>query len=247
MLSKNEIKNLRTLHQKKFRDLEQRFLIEGERVIRDLLERHPEKVQRVFVSKNLNHSSFDFNGVDVIEVDDQLIGQLAASKSPQGIVALVAYPKQRYVDNEFILVLDGLQDPGNLGTILRTVAWFGIGQVVCSLNSVDFCNPKVVQASMGAVFDVNISYFDLPKFLTTHQGTIYGALLEGESIYSKPLSVPSVLIMGNEGNGISQEVLPFISDPLSIPRYGVGESLNVGTATSIMLSAFVGQVLREKI
>jgi len=243
MLSKNEIKNLRTLHQKKFRDLERRFLVEGERIIRDLLARHPEKVQRIFVAKHLDHSRFDFGTVAVVEVDEQTLGQLASSKSPQGIVALVTYPEERFVDNEFILALDGLQDPGNLGTILRTVAWFGIGQVVCSSNSVDFCNPKVVQASMGAVFDVNISYVDLPQFLARQQRTIYGALLEGESIYSKELRIPSLLIMGNEGNGISQEVLPFITDPLSIPKYGVGESLNVGTATSILLSSFIGSVL----
>lgn len=243
MLSKNEIKNLRTLHQKKFRDLEQRFLIEGERIIRDLLTRHAAKIQRVFVTKQLDCSDFDFSHVEVVEVDELTIAQLAASKSPQGIVALVDYPEQRFVDNEFILVLDGVQDPGNLGTILRTAAWFGIGQVVCSTNSVDFCNPKVVQASMGAVFDVRITYLDLPEFLANQKQTIYGALLEGESIYSKKLRVPSILIMGNEGNGISQDVLPFIKDPLSIPKYGVGESLNVGTATAIMLSTFVGEVL----
>jgi RNA methyltransferase, TrmH family len=243
MLSKNEIKNLRTLHQKKFRDLEQRFLIEGERIIRDLLTRHAAKIQRVFVTKQLDCSDFDFSHVEVVEVDELTIAQLAASKSPQGIVALVDYPEQRFVDNEFILVLDGVQDPGNLGTILRTAAWFGIGQVVCSTNSVDFCNPKVVQASMGAVFDVRITYLDLPEFLANQKQTIYGALLEGESIYSKKLRVPSILIMGNEGNGISQDVLPFITNPLSIPKYGVGESLNVGTATAIMLSTFVGEVL----
>jgi TrmH family RNA methyltransferase len=243
MLSKNEIKNLRTLHQKKFRDLEQRFLVEGERIIRDLLTRHASKIHRVFVTKQLDCSGFDFSHVEVVEVDELSIAQLTASKSPQGIVALVGYPEQRFVDNEFILVLDGVQDPGNLGTILRTAAWFGIGQVVCSMNCVDFCNPKVVQASMGAVFDVNITYLDLPEFLAQQKQTIYGALLEGESIYSKQLRVPSILIMGNEGNGISQDVLPFITDPLSIPKYGVGESLNVGTATAIMLSTFVGDVL----
>jgi TrmH family RNA methyltransferase len=243
MLSKNEIKNLRALHQKKFRDLEKCLLVEGERVVVDLLERNPKKVKRIFSSKQFDLSKFQSNNTEVIEVNENTIEQLAMSKSPQGIVALLDYPDEKFSDSEFVLVLDGVQDPGNLGTILRTAAWFDIKQVVCSKNSVDFCNPKVVQSSMGAVFDVNICYRDLPEYLSQQKRTIYGALLEGESIYSKTLRIPSILIMGNEGNGISEEVRSFISDPLSIPKYGVGESLNVATASAIMLSAFVGEVL----
>lgn len=243
MLSKTEIKNLRALHQKKFRDQENRLLVEGERLIVDLLERHEQYIERIFVSKSFDFQHIDFKAIEVEIVENAIFEQLASSKSPQGILALVKYPEQKFEDDQFILVLDGVQDPGNFGTIIRTMAWFGIRQIVCSENTVDFCNPKVVQASMGSVYDLNIYYQDLSSFLAKQNRTIYGALLEGESIFSANLRIPAILIMGNEGNGISDEVKKFITHPLSIPKYGVGESLNVASATSIMLGTFISNVL----
>lgn len=238
MLSKNEIKNLRALHQKKYRDIHKQFLVEGERIISDLLERHYDKIERIFVSKNFDFNTGLIPSQYLQEVDNLTIAQLAASKNPQGIVALVDYPEQNFRDEDFILVLDNIQDPGNFGTIVRTAAWFGCNQIVCSLNSVDFCNPKVVQASMGSIFDVNIHYDDLPTFLEKQNRPVYGALLTGVSLLQTRLEVPSILIMGNEGNGISNEVQAYITKPLCIPKYGVGESLNVATATAIFLNAF---------
>lgn len=243
MLSKTEIKNLRALHQKKFRDQENRLLVEGERLIVDLLERHEQYIERIFVSKSFDFQHIDFKAIEVEIVENAIFEQLASSKSPQGILALVKYPEQKFEDDQFILVLDGVQDPGNFGTIIRTMAWFGIRQIVCSENTVDFCNPKVVQASMGSVYDLNINYQDLSSFLAKQNRTIYGALLDGESIFSANLRIPAILIMGNEGNGISNQVKEFITHPLSIPKYGVGESLNVASATSIMLGTFISNVL----
>jgi TrmH family RNA methyltransferase len=238
MLSKNEIKNLRLLHQKKYRDIRKQFLVEGERIISDLVERHPDKIARIFVSRNFDLSR-DLSAVQNLqEVDNLILSQLAVSKNPQGIVALVDYPEQKFNEADFILVLDNIQDPGNFGTIIRSAAWFGCNQIVCSLNTVDFCNPKVVQASMGTIFDVHIVYCDLPPFLEKQNRPIYGAMLNGVSLQSSRLEVPSVLIMGNEGSGISGEVHAYITKPLAIPKYGVGESLNVASATAIFLHTF---------
>ena len=237
MLSKNEIKNLRALHQKKFRDQERKILVEGERIIQDLVDRNAEKVKRIFLAKNFNANSLDLSDFDTTILDNDTIQQLAASKSPQGIVALIDCPEEEYEDDQFILVLDGIQDPGNFGTILRTAAWFGIRQIVCSPDSVDFSNPKVIQASMGSVYDVRISYQDLPVFLRQQSKKIYGALLSGKSSFDAKFEFPAVLVMGNEGKGISQQVLPFIAHPIHIPKFGVGESLNVASATSILLSS----------
>ena len=238
MLSKNEIKKLRSLHQKKYRDLECCFLVEGERLIIDILERHPSHVMRLFLVKGFDATRINFNGVTPEFIDEQTLAQLTTSKAPQGIVALLSYPENQHVDSDFTLVLDDVQDPGNLGTIIRTMAWFGMQQLVCSPHTVDFCNPKVVQASMGAVFDVNIIYTNLAAFLEKQKKPIYGALLECKSMHKVALRKPAILIMGNEGNGISAEIQQFITEPLFIPKYGVGESLNVATATAIFLNAF---------
>ncbi len=248
MLSKNEIKSLRALHLKKNRDQAQHMLIEGERTLKDLIARHPEFVERIFFSKDFGASRLSGllgaqSNIPRVEVDRLSLEQLATSKGPQGVVALVKYPQQALVRDGFTLVLDGIQDPGNLGTILRTAAWFGVQQVVCSLNTVDFCNPKVVQASMGAIFDLRVTYCDLISFLESNEMPVYGALLEGVSIYRTSFEQPAVLIMGNEGNGITQEVLRFVNRPVSIPKFGLGESLNVATATAIFLSNFAAQTI----
>lgn len=238
MLSKNEIKNLRALNQKKFRDLERRFLLEGARVVRDLLDRHPEKIACIFVTKSSLADFKHSTQVRVVEIDNQTLEQLTTSKSPQGVVALVNYPEQHFSDQDFILALDHVQDPGNLGTIIRTMAWFGFKQLVCSTNTVDFCNPKVAQATMGALFDVQVIYTDLPTFLQEQNKPVYGALLSGVSLHQTQLIQPAILVMGNEGNGISEETQKFVNQPISIPKYGFGESLNVATASAIFLHTF---------
>jgi TrmH family RNA methyltransferase len=238
MLSKNEIKFLRSLHLKKYRDIELKLLVEGERIIADIIARHPDAVQRVFVSKDfaINISYYKAFELEILEYS--VFEQLAASKNPQGILALIKYPTFTLKPSDFVLVLDGVQDPGNMGTILRTAAWFGVKQIVCSLDTVDVCNPKVVQASMGAVYDLNITYQNLDTFLLGQNVPVYGALLDGENVYQKNLSWPAILVMGNEGNGIRESIRKHISDPLMIPKIGIGESLNVATATSILFSEF---------
>ena len=138
--------------------------------------------------------------------------------------------------NKSVLVLDNIQDPGNLGTILRTADWFGINQIYCSTNTVDCFNPRVVQSSMGSLFRLTINYGDLTEFLSKQTLPIYGALLEGESCFKVKIKESAILIIGNEGNGISKEIITKIQHHITIPRTGNGESLNVAVACGVLLS-----------
>jgi TrmH family RNA methyltransferase len=241
MLSKNEIKFLRSLHLKKYRDAEKKLIVEGERILRDIIERHPQKILKLVVSKHYIGDLTFLDNFELVEVDKLTFEQISASKNPQGILALVDYPEFKIHASDFVLVLDGVQDPGNMGTILRSAVWFGVKQIVCSSDTVDVCNPKVVQASMGAIYDLNILYTDLEEFLSKQTKPTYGALLDGTNVYQASLNSSAILVMGNEGNGIRDQIRNHITHPVMIPKFGLGESLNVATATSILLSEFARQ------
>jgi TrmH family RNA methyltransferase len=181
--------------------------------------------------------------VDCFEVSEKELKSISSLKTPNEVLAVV---KQKNVEisdftSWFNIALDKIQDPGNLGTIIRTADWFGVKNVICSKDTVDVYNPKVLQATMGSFFRLNIIYTDLAGFFTKNKNlTVCGALLDGESIYEKTLEVKgSILLMGNESKGISQELKPFINERLSIPNFGKAESLNVSIATAIFCSEYV--------
>ena len=138
--------------------------------------------------------------------------------------------------NKFSLVLDGIQDPGNMGTIIRTADWFGITDIICSEDTVDVYNPKVVQATMGSMARVNVHYTDLMPVLSTADVPIYGALLNGDNIYDTTFGTEGLIVMGNEGNGLRPEVIKLVTKAITIPRFGGAESLNVAIATAIFCS-----------
>ena len=175
---------------------------------------------------------------------------MSSLRTPQGQIAVFRKPTtdNRYPISQLMLALDGVQDPGNLGTIIRTCDWFGIHDILCNRDTADCYNPKVVQATMGALARVRVHYVDLPKALAELKDkhvAIYGTLLEGRNMYEEgaiPNKKEGVIIMGNEGNGISEEVRGLVSHPLLIPSYPAGEatseSLNVGIATAIVLAEF---------
>ena len=167
--------------------------------------------------------------------------KISTLQAPQGILALVRQPKAIPLNTEvlkncFSLVLDGVQDPGNLGTIIRTADWFGFKNIVCSLNTADIYNPKTIQATMGSLPRVNIYYEDIAQVLPRVNVPVYGALLEGKSIYKTAFGTEGLLILGNEGQGISGEVINFIQHPVTIPRIGKAESLNVAISAGIFCS-----------
>lgn len=233
-LSKAQVKWVRSLQQKKNRDAEGVFVAEGEKCVNDLRG----AFQLVLLATPDNAS--------IIEIE-----QMSSLRTPQGTIAVFRKPSYSQLptfNSQLILALDGVQDPGNLGTIIRTCDWFGIHDILCSRDTADCFNPKVVQATMGALARVRLHYVDLPQVLQQlHlQGIpLYGTLLEGRNMYDVNAIADrqkGVIIMGNEGNGISPQVRQLITHPLFIPSYPAdmptSESLNVGIATAIVLSEF---------
>lgn len=236
MVSKEQVKFIRSLHKKKFRDKYQQFIIEGTRIIEDAIKYAPESVLQIFGTENMLFSVPEH--IVFHEVNGKVLTQVSTLKTPQKHLAICQYLPKSPVLPDFFIALDTIQDPGNLGTILRLASWFGVKHVVASKETADCYNPKVVQASMGAIFSVNIEYRDLKSVFEKTNLPIYGALLEGENIYKKDIEPKGILLLGNEGNGISEELLDYVSQPITIPRLGEGESLNVAMATAIFLSEF---------
>ena len=249
MLSKAKIKFIQSLEHKKKRKEEQLFVAEGPKVVGDLL---PYFACRLLVATpywlKLHHPS---NVTEIIEVSDEELHKASFLKTPQEVLAVFEISStplpSDLAQHELCLALDDVQDPGNLGTIIRLADWFGIRHIVCSKGTTDAFSPKTVQASMGAVSRVAVHYTDLPEYLNTirhdmPQVPIYGTFLEGNNIYDEQLSTNGIIIMGNEGNGISRTVGEYVTDKLFIPNYPEGcvtsESLNVAIATAITCSEF---------
>jgi len=237
MVSKSQIKLITSLAQKKYRYKNGLFVAEGFKTISEL-------INSKFILNRLFTISADF-GVDsdkVQKLEEKKLKKISFLKTPQTALALFEIPEEKIVQEESLtLALDGVRDPGNLGTIIRLCDWFGIKSLVCSSDSVDCFNPKVVQATMGSLARVNISYCDLKKYLGKSDLPVYGAFMEGENIYKNETEEKAILVMGNEANGISAEIEALINKKISIPRFGElkeTESLNVATATAILLSEF---------
>jgi TrmH family RNA methyltransferase len=277
-ITKAQVKFIRSLQQKKFRDEHGLFVAEGEKCVEEL-RRGFELVQWVTDTQKLKAVNPETEDQTLTATATE-IAQMSSLRTPQGVIGVF---KKRTIANHqspitnhqspitypLVLILDGIQDPGNLGTIIRTCDWFGVHSIVCSRDTADCYNPKVVQATMGALARVNLQYVDLPEWLEQLRNIndelrIYGTLLDGKNIYDmlaqtgseEPTQqngnpsqrMLSVIIMGNEGNGISSEVRKFITHPLYIPAYAgngqiketsdVVESLNVSIATAIVLAEF---------
>lgn len=236
LLTKNKIKYIQSLYQKKQRELHQQFVIEGEKMIVEAIEAIPDKFDSLYVTSAFHHPIP--NNIQAILLKEDELKRISSLTTPNKALAVVNMWNVEAKESHVTLVLDKVQDPGNLGTIIRLADWFGVSKLVCSNDTVDFRNPKVLQATMGSVFRVQVEYCDLHNFLSTTDLPIYGALLEGENVYQMQLSQKAILIMGNEGNGISEDVKSLIKYPIHIPRIGEAESLNVSTATAILLSEF---------
>ncbi len=232
-LSKNKIKWIRSLRQKKNRDKENLFIVEGEKIVREFLSDWSESIVCICATE----TDIDFNG-EIYSIDERVLKDLSSLKTPNKYLAVVRKPHFKNVMNQFVLAVDGVQDPGNMGTILRTADWFNVDKVVCSKETVDIYNSKVIQSSMGSIFRIPVEYVNLAEFIETSTIPTYGALLEGENIYKMNCSKPAVIVVGNEGKGISDEIVNRIEHKLHIPAFGGAESLNVSIATGIILSEF---------
>ena len=247
MISKNQLKYIRQLEQKKYRRREGVFVAEGTKVVGDLLQRY--RPEAVFATADWQAPA----GITPQLVTDDELRRISFLQHPQQVLALFPLPvncqpstvncKPSTVNSELSLALDGVQDPGNLGTIIRIADWFGISTIICSEDTVDAWNPKVVQATMGSIARVNIIYLNLPDFLDTLPADfpVYGTFLDGENIYTQELTPNGLIIMGNEGNGISEAVRSKVNHRLLIPDFHQGptaDSLNVAIATAITCSEF---------
>ncbi len=250
MLSKNKIKLIQSLNRKKNRDETGLFLVEGNKMAEEVLKSEF-IVETIICTSDFyrNHPETRLKAREIIETDKDTLQKASLLQNAQEALALVHQCSERTrklnLRSDLCLALDFIQDPGNLGTILRIADWFGIKSVICSENTVDVYNPKVVQASMGAIFRINTYYLDLDKFLfeNSSQGIpVYGTFLEGKNIYTESLSKNGILLMGNEGNGISASVEKFVSNKLYIPSFSLdenkSESLNVAIAAAICCSEF---------
>jgi len=248
MISKNQVKLIRSLHVKKFREHEGLFIAEGEKIIKELLN-SSFKIHSIYFTDEWNGLTGDErNKKNLYKIKDDELKKISLLENQNQVLAIVRIPENKIdfkkITSGFALILDDIRDPGNLGTIIRTADWYGIRNIICSDQSVDAFNPKVVQSSMGSIFRTNIFYEDLEIFLTEIKKQfripVYGAVLDGQNILEKKLNPESMLLMGNESKGISANLLKLIDEKITIPKpaNGTAESLNVSIAASILCHEF---------
>ncbi|MCR4918812.1 MAG: RNA methyltransferase [Prevotella sp.] len=260
MISKSQQKLIRSLELKKYRQREGLFVAEGPKVVGDLLRR-AEATAIYATSQWIEHNASVMSSgpqptANIHEVSPSELQHISFLQHPQQVLGLFALPRQksdaamlptmlRLPTCELVLALDGVQDPGNLGTIIRLADWFGIGTILCSLDTADAWSPKVVQATMGSIARVNVVYTDLKEWLSHLPADVpvYGTMLDGTDIYRKQLTRHGVIIMGNEGNGISEQVAARVSHRLLVPSFSLtpddtAESLNVAIATAVTCAEF---------
>ena len=206
MLSKNEIKLIKSLKNKKQRHLNKMFVVEGKKSVSEFINSSFD-LHKLF-SININ----DFNMIDVNQISKSELGKISFLTNPDDHLAIFKMPDEKPLNENYLLVgLESINDPGNLGTIIRTCEWFGIKDIVCSLDSVDCYNPKVVQSAMGSLSRINITYLDLTKFLKSKSLKKFGTFIDGESVFENKISVDKgIVVFGNEANGISEDLMGFV-------------------------------------
>lgn len=251
MLSKAQISLITSLQHKKFRKQHGLFIVEGIKSVQEFIT-SSYHVQTIYATAEALAKMGNLpQNLKCIDVSERDFSKITSLTSPQGVLALVQIPDNTQIDEaslkeQHCLVLDDVQDPGNLGTIIRTAEWFGISEIICSIGTVDAYNPKVVQATMGSLSRVRIYYTDLISFVERMEMPTFGALLDGSSIYDTDFGQAGLIIMGNEGNGISHALQTKIHRAVTIPRLGHAESLNVAVATTVFCSELARRKLNAK-
>lgn len=248
MVSKNTIKFIKSLRLKKFRQKYNKFIVEGDKMLREILLQDKLKIDSLFAVSSwieTNSSLFQLPQDKVINVSQMQLKQISALKTPNKVLAIIEIPLcilcQQNLKNNLNLYLDDIQDPGNLGTILRIADWFGIQQVICSKGTVDVYNEKVIQSTMGAFLRIKTPIVELDELKSKFPVIpIYGALMKGKSIFSTTFSKNGILVIGNEGKGISHENQKLLTHRITIPKAedAGAESLNAAVATGIICSAW---------
>lgn len=248
MLSKNRIKLITSLKQKKYRNTHQLFTVEGYKTIKEFLNSDFE-LEHLYAIDNHFKDVANDKYTNVSEGD---LKKISSFKTTNSALAVFKFKEVRNIENNKLMVaLDNVRDPGNLGTIIRLCDWFGITDLLCNKETVDCYNSKVIQATMGSLTRVNVSYLDLKTYLSTYdKGEVYGTFMDGDVVYGDTTIEPKsgVIVMGNEANGISDEIAQYVTKRVSIPRFGSikeTESLNVAMAASIVLSEFKRRTIEK--
>jgi len=245
MLSKNQIKLIKSLSQKKNRQQLGLFTVEGIKGINEFLNSDFD-LETLFTTKLI----FDAPSQQIIEISDSDLKKITTHKNPNTALDIFKIPRQVSPTNEgLIIVLDDVRDPGNLGTIIRLCDWYGVKELVCSLNTVDCYNSKVVQATMGSLTRVNVTYLNLDIYLASYKMDVFGTFMTGKNVYTSNLPSEGIIILGNEANGISETIASKVNRQITIPQFGNNkstESLNVANATAIILSEFRRRTIIEK-
>jgi TrmH family RNA methyltransferase len=251
MLSKAQISLITSLQHKKFRTQHSLFVVEG---IKSVLEfvNSAYKINKIFATvEGIAKLGKIPQIIKLEEVLEHEFSKISSLKTPQGALALVEIPQDLQLNfddfqGKHSLILDDIQDPGNLGTIIRTAEWFGIENIICSIGTVDAYNPKVVQATMGSLSRIKLHYVELEEFIEKKQLPVFGALLDGSSIYETDFGKEGFIMMGTEGNGIRKSLISQVDKAVTIPRVGQAESLNVAVATTIFCSELTRQNMEKK-
>lgn len=247
MLSKGKVKYIHSLELKKYRNELNAFVAEGNKLVADMM--HAFECELIVARPSWMATQGDIPAKELLEAEDEDIRKVSFLKNPQDVLAVFKRPDWPLDEADpatsLILALDGIQDPGNLGTIIRLADWFGIEHIICSLDTADAFSPKTVQATMGALAHVKVHYTDLKEYLKTQverQIPVFGTFLDGENMYTKDLSASGIIVMGNEGNGIRPEIEGLIDRKLYIPSFPpereTSESLNVAIATAVICAEF---------
>lgn len=244
MISKSQLKSVRSLHINKYRRKEKKFIAEGPKIVNEFLNSRY-NIDTIFALSEWIEENEIGNSIPIVEITHKELQSISLLKTPNQVVAVVHYPESKHLafeENELILALDTIQDPGNLGTIIRVADWFGIGKVICSIQTADAYSPKVVQATMGAITRVRFEYTDLKLWLSDLpiNTSVYGALLDGKDIYKTDLQQSGVIVIGNESKGIRSEIQEILTHRIKIPAYGnsLMESLNAAVATALICGEF---------
>lgn len=240
MLDKSKIKYIQSLGQKKFRDEAGVFIAEGPKIVRELLETDPSVVKEVYaVNEWMNENRKLLGQVGIIEINEADLEKISHLKTPNKVLAVVHQFSSGVIDAKagLALALCDIQDPGNLGTIIRIADWFDIRRVICSENSADVYNPKVIQSTMGSIARVKIFYTDIKEWLSDQKDIcIYATVLDGEDVTQMEKIKQGIILIGNESKGINQEIVQLANKRITIPNKGKAESLNAAVATGIILS-----------
>lgn len=238
-LSKAKQKWIRSLQLKKNREQEMLFVVEGEKSVLEGLSAFASHLEMVVTLEAFSGQIPGQFHSNTYLVTPKELEQISELRTPNKCIAVFKRPESALLSDAFTIVLDGVQDPGNMGTILRLADWFGVKQIVCSRDTVDCYNSKVIQSSMGAIYRIPVHYTDLASYLKNSPQQKYGAMLNGTNYKSIDYPENGILIMGNEGKGVRPEIEALIDVPVTIPRFGEAESLNVATATAILLAEII--------